>query len=63
MSWTAFHEAIVFGFGSDNQIETVRLLTDGGADVTIPDGEGTSPRTLAAQRGCTEIVDRIETGS
>ena len=45
------------------QKSMVRLLINGGADVNIPDGEGASPRALAAQRGYTEIVDLIDAAS
>lgn len=60
LSWTALHEAIILGDGNTNHIEIVRLLIEGGADVTIPDGDGMSPRDLAADRGYTEIVELIE---
>ena len=40
LQWTALHEAIVLGTGSPDHVETVRLLIEGGADVTIADGSG-----------------------
>lgn len=52
--------AIVLGTGSPEHVETVRLLIEGGADVTIPDGNGVSPRELAASRGYSEIVSLID---
>ncbi len=60
LGWTAVHEAIVLGDGSSRQVETVRLLLDGGADVTIRDRDGVLPRDLAARRGYTEIVDLVD---
>ncbi|MFC0673872.1 ankyrin repeat domain-containing protein [Brachybacterium hainanense] len=60
LGWTALHEAIVLGDGGPDQVETVRLLLAGGADPSIPDGNGTSPRDLAAQRGFDEIVALLE---
>lgn len=60
LGWTALHEAIVLGDGSATYVEVVRTLIDGGADVTIPDGEGISPRQLAADRGYDAIVAEID---
>lgn len=60
LQWTALHEAIVLGTGSPEHVETVRLLIAGGADVTIADGNGVSPRELAASRGYREIVALID---
>ncbi|MFB7249819.1 ankyrin repeat domain-containing protein [Microbacterium sp. NPDC056234] len=60
LDWTALHEAIVLGDGSSTYVEVVRTLIDGGADVTIPDGEGVSPRRLAADRGYDAIVAEID---
>lgn len=60
LSWTALHEVIVLGTCSEDHVETARLLIEAGADVTIPDGAGTSPRDLAAQHGCQQIVDLID---
>ncbi len=60
LQWTALHEAIVLGTGSPDHVETVRLLIEGGADVTIADGNGVSPRELAASHGYREIVALID---
>lgn len=60
LNWTALHEAIVLGDGSAEHIEVVRLLLDGGADPTIPDGEGVLPRDLAASRGYHAMVTLID---
>jgi uncharacterized protein len=56
LGWTAMHEAIVLGNGDADHVTVVRLLLEAGADPSIPDGDGVSPRTLAAQRGFEEIV-------
>lgn len=63
LGWTALHEAIVLGTGSAEHVETVRLLIEGGADVTIPDGDGVSPRDLASSWGYSEIVALIDAAS
>ena len=60
LNWTALHEAIVLGDGSRAYVDVVRALIDGGADVTIPDGDGTLPRELAESRGYDEIVAEID---
>ena len=60
LGWTALHEAIVLGDGSARYVEVVRTLIKGGADVSIPDGEGVSPRRLAADRGYDAIVAEID---
>jgi len=58
--WTAIHEAIVLNNGGPRQVETIKLLLEAGADPSIPDGNGTSPRDLASQRGFNEIVVLLE---
>lgn len=60
LGWTALHEAIVLGDGSDVYVEVVAALLAGGADASIADGEGTSPRELAARRGYDAIVAVID---
>lgn len=60
LNWTALHEAIVLGDGSRAYVDVVRALIDGGADVTIPDGDGVVPRDLAASRGYDAIVAEID---
>ena len=60
LHWTALHEAIVLGDGSPVYTEIVRALIDGGADVTIRDGDGALPRDLAGTRGYDDIVREID---
>ncbi len=60
LNWTALHEAIVLGDGSATYVEVVRVLLDGGADITIGDGDGVLPRDLAAARGYDDIVALLE---
>ena len=60
LNWTALHEAIVLGDGSDTYVDVVRTLIEGGADITIRDGDGVLPRDLAAARGYDEIVALLE---
>lgn len=60
LRWTALHEAIVLGDGSDTYVEVVRMLLDGGADATIRDGDGVLPHDLATARGYDEIAALLE---
>lgn len=60
LHWTALHEAIVLGDGSQKYVDVVRALIEGGADVSLRDGDGVLPRDLAAQRGYDAIVAEID---
>jgi hypothetical protein len=60
LRWTALHEAIVLGDGSAVYVDVVRALIDGGADVTIRDGDGTLPRELATSRGFDAIAAELD---
>lgn len=60
LGWTALHEAIVLGDGSAAYVEVIEALLAGGADPTIADGEGTTPRELAAARGYDQVVAVID---
>jgi len=60
LNWTALHEAIVLGDGSDAYVDVVRTLIDGGADITIRDGDGVLPVDLARSRGYDAIVALLE---
>lgn len=62
LSWAALHEAIVLGSGGDDHIETVRLSTERGTDVTNLNGNGhrhaTSPLSAVASRSSTSSTRR-----
>ena len=60
LGWTALHEAIVLGTGGDAHVATVRSLLEAGASPTLPDGNGTPPRDLAAAHGYWRIVSEID---
>lgn len=60
LGWTAMLEAIVLGDGSADQVDVVRQLIGAGADTSIRDGDGRTPRSLAAARGYQEIVELID---
>lgn len=60
LGWTALLEAIVLGNGSDRHIDVVRQLIGAGADVGVRDADGRSPRSLAAGRGQTAMVELID---
>ena len=56
LGWTALLEAVILGEGGPAHIRTVRLLVNGGADVSIPDESGTTAVEHARRRGFTEIA-------
>ena len=60
LGWTALHEAIIYGDGTGGHLETIRILLAGGADPTLPVGDGSSPRDLAAGRGQGQVVALLE---
>lgn len=60
LNWTAMLEAIVLGNGSADHVDVVRQLIGAGADTSIRDGDGRTPRSLAAARGYDEIVALID---
>ena len=50
--FTALHEAIIYGDGSQQYVDTVRLLVARGADVTLaPERDGIAPIEHARSRG------------
>ena len=51
LNWTALIESIVLGNGGKNHTDTLRALVEAGANVNIPDGSGSTPLTLAKNRG------------
>ena len=60
LSWTALHESIILGTGDQQYVDTVRLLVAGGADVTLPPGDGTPPLRLARDRGQDEVASTLQ---
>jgi ankyrin repeat protein len=52
LGWTALHEAIILGDGSDPYVDTVRSLVAGGVDVRLPPvGDTVAPLDHAQSRG------------
>lgn len=60
LGWTAMLEAIVLNDGSADQVDVVRQLIGAGADPSIRDKNGRTPRSLAAEQGFDEIVAVID---
>lgn len=60
LGWTAVHEAVILGDGGPDQVETVRLLLEAGADPSIPENGGLTARQLARQKGFDDIVAVID---
>ena len=60
LKWTALIESIVLGDGGKNHTETLRALVEAGADVNIPDGNGSTPLNLAQSRSYREMVAILE---
>jgi ankyrin repeat protein len=60
LKWTALIESIVLGDGGKNHTETLRALVEAGADVNIPDGNGSTPLKLAQSRSYREMVAILE---
>ena len=58
LGWTALLEAIVLGEGGRAHTDTVRLLVDAGADVNLPDRDGTTP-LAHARRLDMAAIERI----
>ena len=59
LGWTALHEAIILGDGSQDYVDTVRVLVAGGADVTLPTGAGDLPVDLARRAGQASVESTI----
>ncbi len=57
LNWTALIESIVLGDGGPGHIDCLKALVGAGANVNIPDGQGTTPLMLAEKRGYTEMAD------
>jgi uncharacterized protein len=56
LGWTGLLEAVILGDGSTPYQEIVRLLVAGGADVNLPDKDGTTPLQHALDKGQREIA-------
>ncbi len=63
LGWTALHEAIILGDGSERYIRTIQLLLDHGADPTLATGDGQTPLALAAERRQTAVTELLEAAS
>lgn len=62
LGWTALIESIVLGDGGARHTATLKALVDGGADVNLADGRGTSPLQLARAHGYTAMVEILIAG-
>jgi ankyrin repeat protein len=60
LGWTALIEAIVLGDGGPRHQATVEALIKGGADLNLPDRNGSSPLALARQKGYAPIAQMLE---
>lgn len=56
LNWTALIESIVLGDGGPRHVACLRALVEAGANVNIPDGNGTTPLGLARSAGYDEMV-------
>lgn len=56
LGWTALMEAVILGDGSQKYQETVKILKDNGADLTLPDHAGKTPLQHAESLGFKEIA-------
>jgi ankyrin repeat protein len=60
LGWTAVMESIVLGSGGKNHTDTLKALVDAGADVNIPDRNGTTPLQHARRRGYVNMAKILE---
>jgi uncharacterized protein len=60
LGWTALIESIVLGDGGPRHTATLKALVDAGADVNLPDRNGSTPLSLARQRGYGEMAAILE---
>ncbi|WP_019146284.1 ankyrin repeat domain-containing protein [Aeromicrobium massiliense] len=56
LGWTALLEAVILGDGGRDHQEVVRALLDAGADPSIADRDGVTPRQHAERRGYRTIT-------
>ena len=60
LGWTALHEAIILGDGSQRYIDTVRVLVAAGAGVQLPSRrDGIAPIAHAEAKGYTAIAELL----
>ena len=59
LHWTALIEAIVLGDGGPRHTEVVRMLVKAGADTTLSDRSGQTPRQLADGRGYSDMANLL----
>jgi hypothetical protein len=60
LGWTALHEAIILGDGSDRYVDTVRVLVAADADLRLVSQlDGTSPLAHAEERGHDRIAELL----
>ena len=60
LGWTALHESVILGDGSERYVDTVRVLVAAGADVTIPAlRDGLTAGGHAEQMGQTEVAELL----
>ena len=56
LGWTALIESIVLGNGGPRHVATLEALVGAGANVNLPDRDGTTPYALASARGFRAMV-------
>ena len=62
LGWTALHEAIILGDGSDRYVDTVRVLVAADADLQLPSQrDGVTPLAHAQDRGHDRIAELLRT--
>ena len=60
LGWTALHEAIILGDGSQRYLDTVRILVAAGADLTLPSRrDGIRPVEHARSKGYVALADLL----
>ena len=63
LGWTALHEAIILGDGSQRYVDTVRLLVAGGADLELPSRrDGVAPIDHARSNGQQAVSAALRAG-
>jgi ankyrin repeat protein len=60
LGWTALMEAVVLGNGGANHTAVVEALVKAGADVDLPDRQGTTAIEHARRRGYSQIARILE---